>query len=289
MSCVRDIMAASHLPRLETRMLLEHVLRKPRAWLLAHDDEALDDSRVAAFWTLSARRASGEPMAYLLGEREFMGHVFHVTSDVLIPRPETELLVEIASEFLADRPQADVVDMGTGSGAIAISLALAYPHARIEASDYSDAAHRLLVSADWTVSRQSNRLGALLDGPELTPQRRREQHSHGILPGVIQIPPSGRPMVQLCDANTCGGYPLIGTLISAHLHLFGQLRPGAKLRLRRVELEDALRAREVQAARLADINAIATLARIRTGLGPAHAMPGDRVVAQRGWMQGARV
>jgi len=140
--------------------------------------------------------------------------------------------------------------------------------------DYSDAAHRLLVSADWTVSRQSNRLGALLDGPELTPRRRREQHSHGILPGVIQIPPSGRPMVQLCDGNTCGGYPLIGTLIAPHLHVFGQLRPGAKLRLRRVELVDALHARDAQSARLAEISAIATLARVRTGLAEYRCLTG---------------
>jgi len=140
--------------------------------------------------------------------------------------------------------------------------------------DYSDAAHHLLTHADWTVSRQSNRLGALLDGPELTPRHRREQHSHGILPGVIQIPPSGRPMVQLCDANTCGGYPLIGTLIAPHLHLFGQLRPGATLRLRRVELADALRARDAQSARLAEISAIATLARVRTGLAEYRCLTG---------------
>jgi len=138
--CVRDLLAGSRLPRLETRMLLEHVLRKPRTWLLAHDDEALDEAAVTTFLALATRREAGEPMAYLLGEREFMGHVFHVTPDVLIPRPDTELLVEIAVDHLANFTHADVVDLGTGSGAIALSLALACPHARIEASDLSDAA-----------------------------------------------------------------------------------------------------------------------------------------------------
>jgi len=133
-------------------------------------------------------------------------------------------------------------------------------------SDYSDDAHRLLTSANWTISLQSNRLGALLDGPELTARRRRELHSHGIIPGVIQVPPSGRPMVQLCDGNTCGGYPLIGTVIAPHLHVFGQLRPGDTLRLRRVELDEALAAHAAQAALLAEIGYVAAAGRKRVGL-----------------------
>jgi len=137
---IRALIAASRLPRLESRMLLEHVLAKPRAWLLAHDDEPLDDAVVATFLALATRRALGEPMAYLLGEREFMGHMFTVTPDVLIPRPDTELLVEIAVESLIRLPEPDVVDLGTGSGAIAVSLALACPHARVAASDLSPAA-----------------------------------------------------------------------------------------------------------------------------------------------------
>lgn len=140
MTSVRDLMAASRLPRLETRMLLEHALRKPRVWLLAHDDEPLDHVAVETYRALSARREAGEPMAYLLGEREFMGHAFHVTPDVLIPRPDTELLVEIAAGHLASLDHPDVADLGTGSGAIAVSVALACPHARVQASDYSDAA-----------------------------------------------------------------------------------------------------------------------------------------------------
>jgi len=142
MTRIRDLLAASRLPRLEARMLLEHVLQRPRAWLLAHDDEALDTDQLAAYTTLAARREGGEPIAYVLGAREFMGHVFHVTPEVLIPRPETEHLVEAAMAHLSACTNAhpDVADLGTGSGAVAISVALACPHARVTASDASRAA-----------------------------------------------------------------------------------------------------------------------------------------------------
>jgi len=142
MTRIGDLLAASRLPRLETRMLLEHVLQRPRAWLLAHDDEQLDTAALAAYTALAMRRVAGEPMAYLLGVREFMGHTLHVTPDVLIPRPETEHLVEVALAHVSACPHAhpEVVDLGTGSGAIALAVALACPHARVTASDASAAA-----------------------------------------------------------------------------------------------------------------------------------------------------
>lgn len=137
MACAKDILFASGLPRLEARMLLEHVLRKPRAWILAHDTDPLAPEAVRAYTVLAARRVAGEPMAYLLGLREFMGHEFLVSPDVLIPRPETELLVETALEWLAGFESLAVMDMGTGSGAIAISLALARPDVAVLATDRS--------------------------------------------------------------------------------------------------------------------------------------------------------
>jgi release factor glutamine methyltransferase len=154
-ACAKDILFASGLPRLEARMLLEHVLEKPRAWILAHDTDPLPPQSVRAFTVLAARRAAGEPMAYLLGEREFMGHVFKVTPDVLIPRPETELLVEAALEWLAGFESLAVMDLGTGSGAIAISIALARPDVAVLATDRSVKA--LKVAAENAV-----RLGARL-------------------------------------------------------------------------------------------------------------------------------
>lgn len=153
MTSARDLIAGCGLPRLEARMLLERALGVGRAWLVAHDDEALPAERVAAFQDWVERRRSGVPMAYLLGEREFMGHVFQVSPAVLIPRPETELLVETALEHLNGRERPRVLDLGTGSGAIAVSLALARPDARVEATDLS--AEALAVAA-----ANARRLGA---------------------------------------------------------------------------------------------------------------------------------
>ncbi|WP_156414226.1 peptide chain release factor N(5)-glutamine methyltransferase [Bordetella sp. N] len=140
MACAKDILFAAGLPRLEARMLLEHVLQKPRSWILAHDTDPLPADAVRAYTVLAARRAAGEPIAYLLGEREFMGHMFKVGPDVLIPRPETELLVETGLEWLRGFDSLSVLDMGTGSGAIAISIALARPDVAVLATDYSLAA-----------------------------------------------------------------------------------------------------------------------------------------------------
>ena len=144
------------LPRLEARMLLEHVLQKPRAWLLAHDTDAIDPELTANFLALCAERRQGKPMAQLIGYREFMSNRFMVTPDVLIPRPETELLVETGLQALASRQalnsitrSADmqsapagpaILDLGTGSGAVAISLALLRPDAFVVATDLSASA-----------------------------------------------------------------------------------------------------------------------------------------------------
>lgn len=125
------------MPRLEAQMLLSHVLGKPRVWLIAHDDHALTDEELAAFQGLCQRRMAGEPIAYLVGEREFMGLAFHVTPAVLIPRPETELLVETALKAIASRTAPRVLDLGTGSGAIAVALARARPDAQVWATDIS--------------------------------------------------------------------------------------------------------------------------------------------------------
>lgn len=150
MACAKDILFASGLPRLEARMLLEHVLRKPRAWILAHDTDPLPPEAVRAYTVLAARRNAGEPMAYLVGQREFMGRGFAVGPEVLIPRPETELLVETALEWLAGFESLSVLDLGTGSGAIAISLALARPDLAVLATDRS--MNALKVAAENAIS-----------------------------------------------------------------------------------------------------------------------------------------
>lgn len=149
---IKSLLLDTRLPRLEVRMLLEHVLDKPRAWLLAHDTDALAPEVAAAYEALALRRLAGEPMAYLLGHREFMGHRFRVTPDVLIPRPDTEVLVETALECIAGVTGPMVLDLGTGSGAIAVSIALARRDARVMASDVSAAALAVAAANAWELT-----------------------------------------------------------------------------------------------------------------------------------------
>jgi len=130
------------LGRLDAALLLAHRLCQRREWLLAHSTDELDASVVAAFDDDCRRRADDVPIAYLTGEREFMGLKLRITSDVLVPRPETETLAEWAVERLRALPLARprVVDLGTGSGALALAIASACPQAEVTATDASLAA-----------------------------------------------------------------------------------------------------------------------------------------------------
>jgi len=125
-------------PRLTGELLLAHALRCDRVRLYLDFDKPLGDVELGAFRELVKRRADGEPTAWLVGKREFWGRPFRVTPDVLVPRPETELLVEAALATLPDGGSA--LDLCTGSGAIGISLALERPGARVAATDLSSAA-----------------------------------------------------------------------------------------------------------------------------------------------------
>ena len=126
--------------RLEAHILAARALGVNRAWLIAHDRDEPTPAQAEAIETLIARREQGEPVAYILGEKEFYGRMFKVTPDVLIPRPETELLVEATLERLPkDRP-ARILDLGTGSGCIAITLALERPDCIVCAVDASPGA-----------------------------------------------------------------------------------------------------------------------------------------------------
>src|SRR5690348_4403313 len=126
--------------RREAALLLRHVLGVSDAWLVAHADDSIDPAHVAAFRDLVARRAHGEPVAYLTGTRGFHALALRVTPDVLIPRPETELLVDCALQRIPRDAECAVVDLGTGSGAIALAIAKARPRAKVVATDASGAA-----------------------------------------------------------------------------------------------------------------------------------------------------
>jgi release factor glutamine methyltransferase len=129
------LLARSGLPRREARALLAHVLGIRRERLIAHPQMPVARNDEQRFADYAARRRAGEPLAYLLGSCEFYGRSFTVTPSVLVPRPETELLIDLALEELADRPAPRILDLGTGSGCIAITLALERPDASIEAVD----------------------------------------------------------------------------------------------------------------------------------------------------------
>ncbi|MDZ4251890.1 MAG: peptide chain release factor N(5)-glutamine methyltransferase [Sulfuritalea sp.] len=145
--------ARARLPANEARLLLGHVLQQSAAWLLAHDDQVLAEDELLAFASLVARRAGGEPVAYLVGFREFFGREFEVSSSVLIPRPETELLIEIAVAKVGAGATAKILDLGTGSACIAITLALEIPNAHVTAVDACAAALQV-------ARKNAERLGA---------------------------------------------------------------------------------------------------------------------------------
>ena len=163
--------------RIEVQCLLQAVLKVNRAYLLTHPERELNADESARYRELFERRLQGEPIAYLLGTREFFGLNFKVTRATLIPRPDTELLVELALQHIG---QCDrVLDMGTGSGAIALSIAHARPDAEVVAVDASQAALSVaqynalalkirnvrLLHSDWFAALSDERFDLIVTNP----------------------------------------------------------------------------------------------------------------------------
>jgi release factor glutamine methyltransferase len=139
--------STSDTASLDAQVLLAHQLKRPRSWVLAHPEASLTNNQITTLEESVTRLLGGQPLAYILGDWEFFGLEFEVTPDVLIPRPETELLVERAITWLRKLTVGDrilrVMDVGTGSGCIAIAMAVNVPNIIVTATDISPAALRV--------------------------------------------------------------------------------------------------------------------------------------------------
>ena len=153
----------------------------------------------------------------------------------------------------------DPTVLGRGSRADGAVRLRVLPAAEFD--DFADEARQQFLGADWCVSAEANRMGYRLDGPVLALKRKLELFSHGIMPGTVQVPPSGQPIIQLAEANTCGGYPKIATVIEPDLWRLAQAPVGATLRFELIERSDAVAEIARERAALSDIAALARLAR----------------------------
>ena len=165
--------------RIEVQCLLQSVLNVNRAYLLTHPERILKLDELARYNELLMRRLTGEPIAYLLGQREFYGLEFKVTPATLIPRPDTELLVELALQRIPSDSAIRILDMGTGSGAIAIAIAHQRPGAQVLAVDASEAALSVaaenvrqlnagnvrLLHSDWFAALGGERFDIIVSNP----------------------------------------------------------------------------------------------------------------------------
>ncbi len=155
-----NLLTKSDSPRLDAELLLIKLLEKPRTHLFCWPDEAVPEELLTRYKALINRRATGQPIAHLIGQREFWSRDFRVTADTLIPRPETELLVELALERLPTHQECLVADLGTGSGAIGITLALEKTNIKVTATDTSPKA--LQVAAENAKTLGANNISFLL-------------------------------------------------------------------------------------------------------------------------------
>jgi len=184
--------------KFEAQLLLQNVLNVNRAWLLAHEHDTLPSKTNTDFEALLTRRLAGEPAAYILGYREFYGLNLVVTPDTLIPRPDTETLVEAALEKAPADTRCSILDLGTGTGAVALAIAKHRPHAQVMALDASHAALRIaehnakqlgLAHVNFTLSHwfsavEGERFNLIVSNPPYI-----EQHDPHLSQGDLRFEP----------------------------------------------------------------------------------------------------
>lgn len=165
--------------KLEAQLLLQHVLNVNRAWLITHESDALQANKHADFEALLNRRLQGEPIAHILGYREFYGLNLKVTPDTLIPRPDTETLVEAALAKISLHQAAHILDLGTGTGAVALAIASNRPQTQVTAVDASQAALNVAIEnaknlnitnvhfvlSDWFTDLNNQKFDVIVSNP----------------------------------------------------------------------------------------------------------------------------
>jgi release factor glutamine methyltransferase len=222
--------AHSDSPRLDAELLLAYVLHRPRSYLRSHGEQALGPDALRRFHSLLARRAQGEPIAYLTGEREFWSLSLAVTADVLVPRPETELAVERCLQ-LRSEASGIVADLGTGSGAIALALASERPRWHLIATDRSDAALRVarsnavrlkiqnveFLQGEWLEPLQARRFDIIVSNPPYIPALDRTLDALRFEPAIALSPGvSGLEALQIIIARAASHLNPGGALVLEH-------------------------------------------------------------------------
>lgn len=182
----------------EVNLLCQQVLNVNRAWLISHEHDKLQEDQKLAFENLVKRRLQGEPIAYILGSREFYGLQLKTTPATLIPRPNTETLVEVALAKIPDNLNLDVLDLGTGTGAVALAIAHHRPNCKVTAVDASRSAlsialenaqflklnHLRLLVSDWFSALQSEKFDVIVSNPPYI-----AQHDEHLKQGDLKFEP----------------------------------------------------------------------------------------------------
>ena len=223
------LLSSSDSAILDAEILLSLVLNKERSHLRAWPDKQLEADHINAFWTLIQKRRQGTPIAYITGNREFWSRDFHVTPDVLIPRPDTELLIELSLKLISAERIPKIIDLGTGSGIIAITLAAECPSAEVSATDFSlpalriaqhnankhNTSHINFYQSDWFSSVPDTQFNLIISNPPYIA----EDDSH-LQHGDVRF----EPQTALCAAEQgLGDIKIIADSARSHLEHGGHL------------------------------------------------------------------